>query len=263
MKTPAPTTGAFPRLLRSDLLWTGGCLDIAYKGKVVHSHASAYVVAGSEKTMLIDTGSPNHWGTIEKDVDEFLQGRPLDYVFCTHVELPHAGLLVQWLYKYPDAIALGDLGDYPLYFPDHVHQMRNTKIGDRIDLGDREIIVLPAIWRDLSETQWVFDTKSKVMFVSDAFAYLHYHMDGQCDMLSSEQPLPDLDMIQFFNERALFWTQHTDVRNSFADLDEMLSVLRPKMLATAHGGVVDSQEAMVPRVKEGMIVRNTDGGTGL
>ncbi len=255
-------TGSFPRALSPTLLWTGGCLDISYRGKVVHSHLCTYLVLGSEKTLLVDTGNPSNWREVERDVEGFLGGRPLDYVFCTHVELPHAGLLAQWLDKYPGAVALGRLTDYELYYPAHADRMRNVEPGQSVDLGDRRIVFLPAIWRDLKETLWAFDTTERTLFVSDAFAYLHYHHEGQCDRLASEQPLPDVDMIQFFNERALFWTQHTDASRSFADIDEMLSMLQPRAIATAHGGVLDITEGMLPLVKSGMMTR-IQGGTGL
>jgi hypothetical protein len=62
-------------------------------------------------------------------------------------------------------------------------------------------------------------------------------------------------MIKYFNERAMYWTRFTDTERSFADIDEMLAVLRPKLIATAHGGVIDATEAMLPLVKQGMTVR--------
>ena len=65
-------------------------------------------------------------------------------------------------------------------------------------------------------------------------------------------------MIRYFNERAMYWTRHTDVSASFADLDEMLRVLDPVLIATGHGGVVDVRHEMVPLVKAGMDVRGPE-----
>src|SRR5262245_55846737 len=80
-----------PRLINPDFLWIGGCLDIDYKGEAVHSHFGAFVVRGTSKTLMIDTGHPFHRPQIEPALDEFLGGRPLDYILPTHVELPHCG----------------------------------------------------------------------------------------------------------------------------------------------------------------------------
>ena len=94
----------------------------------------------------------------------------------------------------------------------------------------------------------------RVLFVSDGFAYLHYHKAGHCDFMTSEHAPPDVGLIQFFNERALRWTRYTDTRTTFADIDELLRRLNPLMIAAAHGGVIDTAEAMVPLLKDGMLM---------
>lgn len=245
-------TGMLPRVVTESLLWTGGCLSIDYYGQTVFGHFSVYLVKGRDKTILIDTGHPIHWPQLERDVERFLDGRSLDYVFPTHAELPHSGLLPKWLEKYPDAVAIGDLRDYDLYYPHLVHRFRTVTVGDHVDLGDRRFTFVPAVWRDVPTTLWAFEDGDRTLFVSDAFAYLHYHHPGETDFLTSEAPPPDLRMIQFFNERALQWTRFTDVEATFADLDALLDVLDPAMIAPSHGGVIDEPDKMTPLVKHGM-----------
>lgn len=251
----APSTGHLPRAIRKDLLWTGGCTPVAYQGRMPHSHMSAYCLKGSEKTILVDTGHPSHWGSIAPAVDEFLDGRELDYIFATHAEFPHDGLIRYWLNKYPNAKFVGDLRDYRLYYPHLVDRMINVKAGDRLDLGDREFIFVPAIWRDVNNSLWAFETGGRTLFVSDGFAILHEHEAGECDLLLSEQQLPDVDLIRFFNEAALQWTKFTDATVTFDEIDRLLSMLRPKVLAAAHGAVIDVIDSVVPLIKEGMIVK--------
>ncbi len=239
-------TGALPRLIRPDVLWSGGCLDSSYSGASVHGHFSMYAIRGRDKTVIIDTGHPMHWDAVEYDIEAFLAGRPLDYVFPTHAEFPHAGLLGQWMRKFPNATVVGNLRDYGLYYPEAAHRFRNVAPGDSLDLGDRKLVFVPPVWRDLPDTLWAFDTLDRILFVSDAFAYLHPHQPGQCDFLISEHPAPDLKMIQYFNERAMQWTRFTDARVTFADMDTLLQKLKPALLAGAHGGVVDTVAAMLP-----------------
>lgn len=243
---------ALPRKVTADLLWTGGCLPLNYHGEAVHSHFSNYVIRGSQKVALVDTGHPVHWRDIERDVEIFLDGRPIDYIFITHGELPHAGLISQWFEKYPEAIALGDIREYPLYYPEYVSRFVNVQAGEHIDLGDRRLVFVPAIWRDLATTLWAFDTKDRILFVSDGFGFLHYHKRGECDRMTSEMPPPDAMMMRFLNERALYWTVHADVRATFGDLDEMLRRLKPAYIASAHGGIVDNYEFMTELFKDGM-----------
>lgn len=252
-------TGKLPRIISDNLLWTGGCIEINYSGETVHGHFSIFLIKGSEKTLLVDTGHPANWADVEPDIDAFLDGRPLDYIFVTHIEFPHAGLLPQWLQKFPDLVVYGDVRDFHLYYPQYADRLRNVTVGDRIDLGDREILMVPAIWRDMPSSLWCYDTKDKVLFVSDAFSYLHYHKEGQCDLKTSEHPVPDVKMIQFFNERALQWTKYTDARITYNDIDELLRQLDPAIIAGAHSGIIDTKEEMIPVVKEGMLSGAPEG----
>ncbi len=252
-RSPNQPTGELPRTVTPNLFWTGGCLSIEYQGELAHGHFSTYVVLGSEKSMLVDTGHAVHWQKSAKDVETFLNGRPLDYVFLTHGEFPHAGMVAHWLKKYPNAIAIGNVPEHPLYYPHLADRIRMIKAGDQINLGDRNMVFIPAVWKDLP-TLWAFDDKDRVLFVSDGFAFLHYHKAGQCDYLTSETPPPELPLVQFFNERALRWTRYTDAKLTFADVDEVLQRLKPRLIAPAHGGVIDTVEETSPLLKAGMLM---------
>ena len=252
MSTAEAPRGQFPRVIRPDLLWTGGTLDFPYGDELVYGHFCTYLIKGSQKSLLVDTGHPIHWPQLERDVEQFLDGRPLDYVFPTHCELPHNGLFGDWLRKYPEAVGVGSLADYPLYFPDLADRMLSVQPGEALDLGDRQFLFVPPVWRDLADTLWGFDTKARTLYASDAFAYVRYHHEGQCDLMISEAPLPDLKMIQFFNERALLWTRYTDPEMTFRDMDRLLDRLKPELIAPGHGAIVDNYADMVPLAKRGM-----------
>lgn len=245
-------TGRLPRLLTPDCLWTGGCLEAAY-GHHTHAGFSMFVVRGTEKSVIVDTGHAHHWKQVERDVEMFLDGRPLDYIFPTHGELPHAGLMSQWLHKYPDAMAVGRVGDYHLFYPDLKDRFRVMDAGESLDLGGRHLLFLPAVWRDLPDSLWAFETVDRILFAADGFAHLHPHDPAQCDAFTSELPPPDLKLIQYFNEHALQWTRFADARETFEDLDRLLRILKPRLIAEAHGGVIDTTEAVLPLFKQGMI----------
>lgn len=248
----ASSHAALPRRLTDTVLWTGGCLNTSFNGRSLHGHFSCFVVRGSKASFMIDSGHPIHRPQIERDLREFLGGRPLDYLFLTHAEFPHAGLVGRWLEAYEGLQVVGNIRDNLVYYPHYADRFRSQVAGDAIDLGDRRIVFLPAIWRDLPDSLWAFDTKDRVLFVSDGFSYLHSHTPGECNLLVSERPRPDLDMIRFFNERALLWTQYADAAHTFAAIDDMLRALKPRLIAGAHGGVIDNVEAVLSLFKEGM-----------
>ncbi len=243
-----------PRVIKDDLLWTGGCLPLRYGGDFVHSHFGVFVVKGSEKSIIIDTGHPIHAEQVEQDIENFLQGRPLDYIFPTHGEFPHAGLISRWMKKYPEAIAVGDLRDYDLYYPEIAHRFQNVKPGDSVSLGDRDFLFVPAIWRDLPNSLWGFDTLDRTLYVADAFSLMHYHIPGDCSLLTSEMPPPDLKMIRFLNERAMQWARYFDARETFPEIDRLLAMLKPRHIASAHGAFIDTPDVTVRIAKEGMIL---------
>ena len=252
MITQFTRTGTLPRAITPDLLWTGRCIPSSVPN--LHAHYALYLLKGSQRTVLIDTGHPIHWEPIKADVDAFLEGRPLDYIFPTHSELPHSGLLARWMREFPQAVAVGDMRDYPLYHPDLAPRFRQMAPGDSLDLGDRRLLFLPPVWRDLPDTLWAFDTKDRTLFLSDACAYFHAHVPGQCDHLSSEIAPPDIAIMRDFNDKALHWPRFTDSRPTFPEMDALIARLRPRFLAGAHGCVVDTPEETLPLFKQGIAI---------
>ncbi|MGX8014219.1 MBL fold metallo-hydrolase (plasmid) [Mesorhizobium sp. ORM8.1] len=244
--------GNLPRIIGSDTMWTGRCLDVNYQGEVVHSHFSAYLIKGSEKCIMIDTGHPIHSREIEQDIDDFLDGRIIDYIMPTHAEFPHGGLMPKWLKKFPNAVAIGDLRDYDLYYPEFKGRMTCVLPGDTVDLGDRKILFVPAIWRDIPNTLWAFDSKTRTLFVSDGFSYLHYHRSEQCSLFSDEVEPPNPEMVRFFNHASLHWTGFNDVTETFSDVDALLGKLDVKRIASGHGPVISNIDAVLPIIKAGM-----------
>ncbi len=84
---------AAPRRIADGVYWLGGCLSAFGHGEEVHYHVSAYLVIGSERSALIDTGDPAHRETVMTQLAQALGDRTLDYIVPTHPEIPHAGNL--------------------------------------------------------------------------------------------------------------------------------------------------------------------------
>ena len=241
-----------PRLIAPDVLWTGGCVELRLRGELVHTHFSNFVVKGSEKVLLFDTGHPDFAARIEHDLLEFLDGRAADYILVSHCEFPHFGLAPKWLEMFPGCKLLGDVRDHHLYYPEYAHRMERVHPGDRIDLGDRDVVVLPSIWADLPETLWGFETRNRILFCSDGFSSTHIHTPGHCGLTSSEQTLPSQKMMRMSNEIILQWTKYLSVENTFAPIDRLIEMLQPRTIAPAHGPVIDNPEIVVPIIKAGM-----------
>lgn len=244
---------ALPRKITPTVLWAGGCVAVELENRMVHSHFSMYAIKGSEAVLLLDTGHPQFLAEVESGLDEFLDGRPVDYILPTHAEFPHMGLLPKWMNKYPDAQLVGDIDDWTLLYPEFADRMRPVELGGGISLGDRTITIFPAVWYDLPDTIWAFDSKDAVLFCSDGFSATHLHLPGQCGLTASEQSMPEQSMMRITNEIVFPWTRYLDIKKTFQSLDRLVSEFEPRLIAPAHGPVIDDPRALLPTMKRGMI----------
>src|SRR5207302_47398 len=244
-----------PREIAPGVFWIGDCLAQRHKGKIYHGYNAAFLVAGETASCLVETGHPKDFPVIARHMDElFARGvAPLKYLFVTHQETPHCGGLGRILKAHPEAILCGDVSDYHLAFPQYEHRMRWMKEGDEIDLGGRTLMAVEPVIRDLRTTWWGFDTRERVLFPGDGFAYSHYHEDGHCGLVAEEATSLDLpDVSSTFADLALFWTKFADM-NAYCDrLDLLIERLGVKTIAPTHGLPITDVRATVPKVHAGL-----------
>src|SRR3954453_238752 len=126
-----------PRELAPGVFWIGDCSMTAGIGDAsTHTYNSPYVIAGEERSLIVDTGIPKDWRAIERQLDELLDDGlpPVSYFFPTHPELIHAANLGRLLVKFPDATVYARLRDcYHLIYPDFAGRIVGVESGDEID----------------------------------------------------------------------------------------------------------------------------------
>ncbi|MGI9425983.1 MAG: MBL fold metallo-hydrolase, partial [Hyphomicrobiaceae bacterium] len=227
-----------PRELCPGVFWLGDCLEQHSQGKVFHAYNAAFLVIGSTASLLVETGHPKDFVAIDRQMGTILTKdcAPLKYLFLTHQETPHAGGLGRLLERYPDLSVHGDIADYHFAFPQFVDRLNAMETGDRLDLGDRQFIAVEPVIRDLRTSLWGFDTKGRVLFPGDGFAYSHYHWDGHCGMTAEEAQSLDLaETSAVFAERALYWTKFADMSIYVDRLEELIGELDAHIVAPTHG----------------------------
>lgn len=244
-----------PREIAPGIFWIGECLEQRQQGKIYHGYNAAFLIIGETASMLVETGHPKDFPIIEKQLEKLLAGKaPLKYLFITHQETPHSGGLGRVLRRYPEAILCGDVSDYHLAFPHYEHRMRWMKDGDEIDLGGRTFRAVEPVVRDMRTTWWGFETRERVLFPGDGFAYSHYHEDGHCGLVAEEATTLDLeDTTAVFADLALFWTKFADMRNYCDRLDWLVEKLQVKTVAPTHGLVITDVALTMPKVKQGLL----------
>jgi flavorubredoxin len=249
-----------PREVADGVHWLGGCFRALSGGPGVHYHVSAFLVVGDERTVLVDTGDPGHWGAIAEQIDAILGGRRLDYVFPTHPELPHAGNLPYLFERHPGVQIVGDVRDYHVHYPQLAGSLLRFEAGDRLDLGGRDLEFLPAIVLDLQNSLWALDSRTGTLFVSDGFSYIHelphgyepdddeppVHVAGQCELTSAELAGgPTVDQAVYGTARGLYWTRWVDLETTYDDVLRLVRGRDVRIIAPAHGNVVTDIERVL------------------
>lgn len=245
-----------PREIAPGVFWLGECLEQRSRGKTYHSYNAAFLVVGTRASMLVETGHPKDYLTIDAQLRGILgQGgrAPLRHLFLTHEETPHSGGLGRVLETHPDVTVHGDVSDYHLAFPQFADRLRPMLEGETIDLGDREFVAVEPIIRDLRTTWWGFDTGAAMLFPGDGFAYSHYHEDCHCGLVAEEASSLDLgDVSAVFAEKALFWTKFVDTEPYIDRLGKLIDRLGVKAIAPTHGLPITDVAQTVPKVMAGL-----------
>lgn len=245
---------AFPRELVPGLNWMGSCLPVPYRGDVLHSCTSTYLVSGDDASLLVDPGITGAPEILEDQLEQALASLPpLRYVFLSHQETPHAGGVGRLLERYPDATAIGDVRDYHLFFPHLADRFRHMAVGDGVELGDNRFTVVEGVIKDLPTTRWGFASRQRALFAADGYAYAHHHEQGQCAHTAEEVPdLDPTDLAGVFYQYALPWILLTDMAPYVRRLEALLRTLDVRIIAPVHGLPVTDVQANFPKTAAGL-----------
>jgi hypothetical protein len=256
-----PEIRAIYREISPGVFWLPNCLARAEPAGWMHIHAGCYLIIGPTQTMMVDTGHPAHWDAISSTLEALLSGRPLDFVFPTHTEIPHAGNLERLLTKYPQAIALGDMRDFHLYYPSVADRFRAQTEGDVLSLGGKwDFHFTEAVIRDLPNTLWGFLDPAAVLFVSDGFMLSHHatedgdealHTPEECLLMASELSWPlELSQVTFVTERSIYWMRYANSGESLRRMSEAIADHGTRLIAPTHSNVVDDPEKVLGLMDE-------------
>ncbi|WP_238015703.1 MBL fold metallo-hydrolase [Dactylosporangium sp. AC04546] len=246
-----------PREIVPGVFWLGACFGgrNVYKGTVLHSYNSVYLVVGDDACAIVEGGHPANFPYVEQQLEDLLARGlpPVKYIFPTHQEVPHSGGLGRFLQRFPDAVACGHMAEYHLVFPQYEDRFREMEIGESVELGGTSIDVLEAPFRDYIYTRWFFDSRRKVLFSGDGFAYSHYHGAGHCGKSAEETPelaLPE--MTALYGEKAFWWTQFVDIEPYITRLEWLLDDIGAEVLAPTHGLPILDMPKTLPELIKGM-----------
>jgi flavorubredoxin len=132
---------------------------------------NAYLIKGSEKTVLIDTVDPPMKDVLLNNLDQ-LDIKRIDYVVFNHAEPDHSGSIREVLTKYPEAKAVcTDKCKTMLIDRFMVAEDRFQTVADKetISLGNRTLEFIHAPWVHWPETMLTYLQEEKILFPCDFF----------------------------------------------------------------------------------------------
>lgn len=225
--------------------WYSGSEDI-------HLSINAFLLNGSDKSLVFDTLSRAGTEYIVNTVTNLLDGSSLDYVVPSHDEAPHAGNASALLEAFPEAtlVECTAAGSNP-----HLHRIAyeeplEVTHGDAIDLGGYEVEFVEPLFVDSAMTTWLFEHDTRTLFTVDSFGLTH--LASACGQFSDEQA-SDLPTEQFlqYHGRSIQWLQYADADAINQALQRIIDKYQPEMIAPSHGSVLRGDiESYVEKTKQ-------------
>ncbi len=130
---------------------------------------NAYLIEGSEKTVLLDTVDPTMTNVLLSQLEDV---KNIDYIVCHHVEQDHSGAIPSVLEKYGSAkVVISTRGKDMLI--DHLHipeeRIITVEDGEILSLGDKTLKFIYTPWVHWPETMSTYLLEDKIIFTCDFF----------------------------------------------------------------------------------------------
>jgi flavorubredoxin len=128
---------------------------------------NAYLIKGSDKTVLVDSVDP----AMHETLMDQLKGVPkIDFIVCHHAEQDHSGTIPEVLAKYPAAQVLCTpkcrdfIMDHLLIPADRI---RTVDDNEKITIGNRTLQFMHTPWVHWPETMLTYLVEDKILFTCD------------------------------------------------------------------------------------------------
>ena len=203
---------------------------------------NAYLIKGSEKTVLLDTVDPTKEDELLENLKK-LDVKRIDYLIAHHAEQDHSGAIPTILKAYPEAKVVTNpkcksmLMDLLMISDDKFITIED---GGTLSLGDKTLEFIYTPWVHWPETFSTYLREDKILF--------------SCDFFGSHQSTSDLfvtDEAHVYKSAKRYYAEimmpfRAPIRNNL----EKIKDLQIKMIAPSHGPVYQNPEFILNAYRE-------------
>lgn len=130
---------------------------------------NAYLICGSEKTVLLDTVDPSMMHILMSRLNDV---KNIDFIISHHTEQDHSGAIPHVLEKYKNAKVIATAKARPM-LAEHLHIPEDRIItvndGETLSLGNKTLEFIHAPWVHWPETMFTYLREDKMLFTCDLF----------------------------------------------------------------------------------------------
>ncbi|MGM0466068.1 MAG: FprA family A-type flavoprotein [Acidobacteriota bacterium] len=201
---------------------------------------NAYLIKGSEKTVLIDTVDPPKTHILMSQLDKIPK---IDYIISHHAEQDHSGSIPAVLERFPKAKVIctekakGMLADL-LLIPEDRFQTVND--GEDLDIGGKTLKFIYTPWVHWPETMVTYLAEDKILF--------------SCDFFGSHLASSDLyvkDEGQVYEAAKRYYAEiMMPFRKIITQNLKKLESYDIKMIAPSHGPIYDKPSFILEAYKD-------------
>ena len=236
-----------PRELKAKIYWVGAVdWDRRLFDELIPlpdgTSYNAYLVKGSEKTVLIDTVDPTMTGVLIDNLNQ-LDVKNIDYVIANHAEQDHSGALPQILKLYPNATVVATpkckflLMELLLISESKI---RTVEDGETLSLGDKTLEFIHAPWVHWPETMLTYLREDKTLFTCDFF---DSHL-ATSDLYVTDEATVYEAAKRYYAE--IMMPFRTVIQKNL----EKIKDLRIDVIAPSHGPIHDKPEFILEAYKD-------------
>jgi flavorubredoxin len=203
---------------------------------------NAYLVRGSEKTVLLDSVDPAFTHTLFERLQSEGINR-IDYLVCHHAEQDHSGSIPQVLDRYPEVQVLATEKCKPMLV-DHLRipagKITAVQDGERLSLGDLTLEFIHFPWVHWPETMLTWLPERRLLFTCDLFGS---HL-ATSELLNSGDPATVSSAKRYFAE--IMMPFRSPIEKSL----EKVTSRTPAYIAPSHGPVYTNTKPIVDAYQE-------------